>query len=229
MRFYLVILFIFSIVNPPLSLAQSREIAFEIVMDDSGVLTDAAEAEKYKLSMLGHLKALNNIRRFSQARIDVISTAYGRSMWIGSPRDLNSPRAAELLDYIQPKLDQCNNLEGAFKALEANLEQLERQGYKEVYVLVFSSLIDTPRPCNGVVNLKLPQLPPPLDLNAILTDRESLKAVNFFWVNPHQRAVWNEFLSPSIDHSSQNGIPFGLFDIENTRFELEVGIQGVSR
>ena len=198
-------------------------------MDDSGVLTDAAEAEKYKLSMLGHLKALNNIRRFSQARIDVISTAYGRSMWIGSPRDLNSPRAAELLDYIQPKLDQCNNLEGAFKALEANLEQLERQGYKEVYVLVFSSLIDTPRPCNGVVNLKLPQLPPPLDLNAILTDRESLKAVNFFWVNPHQRAVWNEFLSPSIDHSSQNGIPFGLFDIENTRFELEVGIQGVSR
>lgn len=134
-----------------------------------------------------------------------------------------------MLDYIQPKLDQCNNLEGAFKALEANLEQLERQGYKEVYVLVFSSLIDTPRPCNGVVNLKLPQLPPPLDLNAILTDRESLKAVNFFWVNPHQRAVWNEFLSPSIDHSSQNGIPFGLFDIENTRFELEVGIQGVSR
>lgn len=229
MRFCLVILFIFSIVNPPLSLAQSREIAFEIVMDDSGVLTDAAEAEKYKLSMLGHLKALNNIRRFSQARIDVISTAYGRSMWIGSPRDLNSPRAAELLDYIQPKPDQCNNLEGAFKALEANLEQLERQGYKEVYVLVFSSLIDTPRPCNGVVNLKLPQLPPPLDLNAILTDRETLKAVNFFWVNPHQRAVWNEFLSPSIDHSSQNDIPFGLFDIENTRFELEVGIQGVSR
>ena len=229
MRFFLVILFLFSIASPPLSFAQSREIAFEIVMDDLGVLTDAADAEQYKLSMLGHLKALNNIRRFSQARIDVISTSYGRSMWIGSPRDLNSPRAAELLDYIQPNPDQCNNLEGAFKALEANLEQLDRQGYEEVYILVFSSLIDTPRPCGDIVNLHLPQLPPPLDMEAILTGRETLKAINFYWVNPHQRAVWNEFLSPAIDHSSQNDIPFGLFDIENTRFELDEGIQGVSR
>lgn len=204
------------------SFAQER-IAIELLIDDSGVLLDPQEAQSYKLMLLAHLKALAVKRAGANARIEVISTALGRTIWSGTPLMVrrDPERAQALVNAVTSDPGRCNNLPGAFLELKSNLAQLERDGASEVHVVIFSSLVDTPRPCGEIKTITLPQMPPlEGDLNGTLSGATRVRSVSFFWVSPHQKRVWEEFLAPSFAALWQKGETVNFLDVERTKAAL---------
>ena len=199
-------------------LAQEK-IAIELIVDESGVLLDAASAQTTKMMLLAHVKALATKRAGALARVNVISTSFGRTVWSGTPLELRRDplRAQALVDAIAADPARCNNLPGAFAELRSNLAQHEREGRAAVQVVVFSSLVDTPRPCSEVTRITLPQMPPAqADINGALTGSANLRSVSFFWVSPHQKRVWEEFLAPSFEELRARGVPVAFLDVERS-------------
>ena len=208
--------------------ARGTHTTIQIIIDDSGVLIDPIEADKYKLLLLSHLKGLTRKREFARAHIDVISTSIGRTIWSGVPSDLKRKpeRALALVNAIRSNPENCNNLPGAFMELASNINALERQGFTSAHVIVFSSLIDTPRPCSDTTQITLPQ-PPPLEgeINQTLSAYNSIHSIAFYWVSPHQKRVWEEFLEPAFNQALARGYPMTLMDIERSKFALRGGLQ----
>lgn len=203
-------------------LAQER-IAIELLIDDSGVLLDAQAAQSHKLLLLAHLKALATKRSGANAKVEVISTAYGRTVWSGTPLAIrrDPQRAQELVDAIAFDPGRCNNLPGSFAELRSNLAQLEREGVDAVHIIVFSSLVHTPRPCDQVQGITLPQLPPTEgDIAGVLASLPPVRSVSFFWVSPHQRIVWEQFLTPSFTALRNAGARVSFFDVERSKSAL---------
>ena len=212
------------------SAPDTGKVAIQLVFDDSGVLMEADRAKEQKIRVLGHLLSMTRARRYAEARIDLISTSEGRSVWIGGPSDLKGGSQTDrLLGLLEAHPDRCNNLPAAFAELETNIRQLEQQGYEEVVVIVLSSLIDTPAPCGDAMQITLPQLPPETGINRVLMSSDLVKAVSFYWVDHNQRRVWLEFLQPTSDWLGEHGGKFGLFDVENTVYELDARLMGVTR
>lgn len=204
-------------VNAPI-FAQEK-IALELIVDDSGVLLDAASAQTTKMMLLAHVKALATKRAGAHARVNVISTSLGRTVWSGTPLELRRDpiRAQALVDAITADPARCNNLPGAFAELRSNLAQHEREGIRAVQVVVFSSLVDTPRPCSEITRITLPQMPPAEgDINGALSGSANLRSISFFWVSPHQKRVWEEFLAPSFDSLRARGVPVTFLDVERS-------------
>ena len=202
--------------------AQER-IALELLIDDSGVLLEAQEAHSYKLMLLAHLKALATRRDSANARIEVISTSLGRTVWSGTPLSLrrDPARAQELVEAVTADPARCNALPGAFRELQSNLAQLEREGVEAVQIIVFSSLIHTPRPCADVTEITLPQLPPTEgDIPGAFAASTRIRSVSFFWVSPHQKFVWEGFLESAFKTLRQNGARVSFLDIERTKDAL---------
>ncbi len=219
----LVILFCFSLEVA----ARGTQTTIQIIIDDSGVLIDATDADQYKLVLLSHLKRLTRKREFARAHIDVISTSIGRTIWSGTPGDLKRKpeRALALVNAIKSISENCNNLPGAFLELGSNITALERQGFTNAHVIVFSSLIHTPRPCGDTTSITLPQPPPPEgDINQTLSTYTSIHSISFYWVSPHQKRVWEEFLEPSFNQALARSIPMILMDIERSKFSLRQGL-----
>lgn len=204
------------------ALAQEK-IALEIVMDDSGVLLDAGEAQTYKMLLLSHLKALSSKRAGANAKIEVISTAFGRTVWSGTPLMLrrDPARAQALVTAVTADPERCNHLPGAFAELRSNLAQLTREGFTDIHILIFSSLIHTPRPCDGIKTITLPQLPPHEgDIPGALTALPHIKSVSFYWVSPHQKIVWEGFLLPAFQGLQGRGARVVFLDTERSKSAL---------
>jgi hypothetical protein len=212
--------------SPHVAAAEDK-VAIQVLMDDSGTLSSPAQAQEYKLLLFGFLQELRKRRDTQDARIDVISTSLGRSVWVGSPSDLRTARAESLVSAIEAKPDHCNNLPGAFAELDLNLRALESQGYSDIRVVVFSSLIHTPAPCAATTKITLPQPPPPLDLTGILTGTDAVSAIAFQWVNPYQRRPWLDALDPVADWAKREGKSFKFQDIENTMHDLGAAKRGL--
>ena len=211
-------------------LAQER-IAIELLIDDSGVLLEAEAAQSHKLLLLSHVKALATKRAGANATIEVISTAYGRTVWSGTPLAVRRDpgRAQALVDAIASDPGRCNNLPGAFAELRSNLAQLEREGVNAVHIIVFSSLVHTPRPCDQVQRITLPQLPPAEgDIAGVLAGLPNVRSVSFFWVLPHQRIVWEQFLTPAFTALRNSGARVSFFDVERSKSALYVSPFNVS-
>lgn len=203
-------------------LAQER-IAIQLLIDDSGVLLEADAAQSHKLLLLSHLKALATKRSGANAKVEVISTSYGRTVWSGTPLAIrrDPARAQELVDAVKADPGRCNNLPGAFAELRSNLAQLEREGVTAVHVIVFSSLVHTPRPCDQVQGITLPQLPPTEgDIAGVLGGLPHIRSVSFFWVSPHQRMVWEQFLTPAFTTLRNTGARVSFFDVERSKSAL---------
>lgn len=203
-------------------LAQER-IAIELLIDDSGVLLEADAAKSHKLLLLSHLKALATKRSGANAKVEVISTSYGRTVWSGTPLAVRRDpgRAQALVDAIASDPGRCNNLPGAFAELRSNLAQLDREGVTAVHVIVFSSLVHTPRPCDQVQGITLPQLPPAEgDIAGVLGGLPHIRSVSFFWVSPHQRIVWEQFLTPAFTTLRNTGARVSYFDVERSKSAL---------
>lgn len=204
------------------TLAQER-IAIELLIDDSGVLLEADAAQSHKLLLLSHLKALATKRSGANAKVEVISTSYGRTVWSGTPLAIrrDPARAQELVDAVTADPGRCNNLPGAFAELRSNLAQLEREGVNAVHIIVFSSLVHTKRPCADLTTITLPQLPPAEgDIAGALTSAQNIRSVSFYWVSPHQRIVWEQFLSPAFTTLRSNGARVSFFDVERSKSAL---------
>lgn len=211
-------------------LAEER-IAIELLIDDSGVLLDADAAQSHKLLLLSHLKALATKRAGANAKIEVISTSYGRTVWSGTPLAIRRDpvRAQELVDVITADPGRCNNLPGAFAELRSNLAQLGREGVSTVHIIVFSSLVHTPRPCDQVQGITLPQLPPTEgDIAGALTSSPHIRSVSFFWVSPHQRIVWEQFLSAAFATLRSGGARVSFLDVERSKSALRASPFNVS-
>ena len=194
-------------------------IALELIIDDSGVLLDAGSAQTTKMMLLAHVKALATKRAGAHAKINVISTSLGRTVWSGTPLELRRDplRAQALVDAITADPARCNNLPGAFAELRSNLAQHEREGVHGVQVVVFSSLVDTPRPCGDITRIPLPQMPPAEgDINGALSKPANLRSLAFFWVSPHQKRVWEDFLAPSFDSLRARGVAVTFLDVERS-------------
>lgn len=177
--------------------ARGSSTTIQIIMDDSGVLIDAESANQYKLLLLSHIKKLVRKRKFAKSHVDVISSSIGRTIWSGVPMDLKRKpaRALALIEAIKTKPENCNNIPASFQELSSNLRALKRQGYKEAHVIVFSSLIHTPRPCDQTSQIILPQTPPQEgNINSSISSLAIVRSINFFWISPHQMRVWEEFL-----------------------------------
>ena len=207
--------------------ARGTTTTIQIIMDDSGVLINPAEAEQYKMQLLFKLKQLVRKRELSRAQIDVISTSIGRTIWSGTPSDLKRKptRAQALIDAIKANPENCNNLVGAFNELASNLRALKRQGITNAHVILFSSLIDTPRPCSDTTSITLPQLPPVQgNINKALTSFDGTRSISFYWVSPHQINVWESYLKPTFDWALINNTSIIIKDIERSKFSLRSGL-----
>lgn len=212
------------------ALAQDR-IAIELLIDDSGVLLDADTAQSHKLLLLSHVKALATKRAGANAKIEVISTAYGRTVWSGTPLAVrrDPARAQALVEAVTSDPGRCNNLPGAFAELRSNLAQLEREGVNAVHIIVFSSLVHTPRPCADLTSITLPQLPPTEgDIAGVLAGLPNVRSVSLFWVSPHQRIVWEQFLTPAFTALRSSGARVSFFDVERSKSALYVSPFNVS-
>ena len=202
--------------------AQER-IALELIIDDSGVLLEAQETHSYKLMLLAHLKALATRRDSANARIEVISTSLGRTVWSGTPLTLrrDPARAQALVEAVKADPARCNALPGAFRELQSNLAQLEREGVSEIHIIVFSSLIHTPRPCADITRITLPQLPPTEgDIPGAFAASTRIRSVSFFWVSPHQKFVWEGFLESAFTTLRQTGARVSFLDVERSKDAL---------
>lgn len=203
-------------------LAQER-IAVELLIDDSGVLLEADAAQSHKLLLLSHVKALATKRSGANAKVEVISTSYGRTVWSGTPLAIRRDpvRAQELVDAVKADPGRCNNLPGAFAELRSNLAQLERDGVNAVHIIVFSSLVHTPRPCADLKAITLPQLPPAEgDIAGVLAGLPHIRSVSFYWVSPHQRIVWEQFLTPAFTTLRTSEARVSFFDVERSKSAL---------
>jgi len=226
MKYLLIGLMIFSSCTG--AFARGSSTTIQLIIDDSGVLVDSQNADKYKLVLLGHLKRLTRKREFATAHIDVISTSIGRTVWSGTPSDLKRKpaRAIALIESIKTNLESCNNLPASFAELKSNLIALERQSFNKAHVIVFSSLIHTPRPCDKTTKIVLPQVPPVKgNINAALASSKIVRSINFYWISPHQKSVWEEFLTPTFIWAFQSDANMTFKDIERSKFSLEKGLE----
>jgi len=190
------------------------------------VLIEAEQASHYKMAILAYLKRLARRRTEAHAQIDLISTSYGRTVWSGTPLELrrHPARAQDLVEKTRSEPTRCNNLPGAFDELKRNLAALERQGTSEIHVLIFSSLVHTPRPCADLKTLALPQLPPEnSDINGALTASEGVRSISIFWVSPHRRRVYEEHFAKTFAWADANSVHFDLFDEVRTKNKLREG------
>jgi len=204
--------------------AEEKQIAIQLMIDDSGLLTSPEEADVLKQQLLSQLKSLLKRREYSMARLDVITTSLGRTRWIGDLKDLKDrERASTLVELMPSRRDHCNSLAQSFTALGNNIRQRTAEGYTHIHVLIFSSLIDTGGPCDEEVVITLPQLPPELDIVDELTARDSVKRVSFYWVNPHQQRIWSEKLRSMIVWGSAPDRKFEFLGEEETRFAISKG------
>lgn len=225
MKHLTLLIFIVCISNS--AFATGTTTTIQIIMDDSGVLIEPSEAEQYKMQLLSHLKQLVRKREFSRAHIDVISTSIGRTIWSGTPSDLKRKpvRALALVNSIKSVPENCNNLVGAFNELASNLRALKRQGISKAHVIMFSSLIDTPRPCDKTTSITLPQLPPVKgNINKALTSFDGTRSISFYWVSPHQINIWESYLKPTFDWALINNTSIIIKDIERSKFSLRSGL-----
>lgn len=199
--------------------------ALILLGDDSGALTNPEQAKQVKLLQLAQVKALSKKRKYANADLIFISTAYARKTMVAKISDLKTPKANEIVQYTESNPNACNKLAESFSAVETSIMQLEQQGYNELHIFVFSSMISTPSPCADV-KITLPQLPIQVNWVEKLAHR-SVANIQFLWVNPHQLKLYQEALNPLRLWANANGKAFGIYDEASTENALRQGLPGV--
>lgn len=201
--------------------------AFIIVFDDSGTLSEPEQAQQQKLLLLAHIKNLYKRRNYAKSELHIISSSFGRSVWVGQVSDLRSERAQEVLEKIEANAKHCNKLAESFTAVRSTTRNLEQKGVNDINVVFFSSMIATPSPCKDVEKIALPQLPPPINYEQLLTSSDAISSLGFLYVNPHQLRAYQDVLEPVAQWAGAEGKSFTILDMEATRAQLRTGIPGV--
>jgi len=59
------------------------------------------------------------------------------------------------------------------------------------------------------------------DVNRALIASDITHSIQFFWVSPHQKNIWLEYLQPTFTWANEHSIQIRLMDIERSKFALE--------
>ncbi len=210
--------------------AASEKAAFVFVNDDSGAMTDMEHVPQLRDRMLKQFNTLKKkARRYARADLVLISTSKARPVWYGKISDLGGKRGHEVIDRTTNDPKRCNQIAASFKAVRNAIKQLDRQGATEIHIVVFSSLISTPIPCDKIVRIDLPQLPVQVDWLASLTPTDHVNSVTFYGVNTHQHPVYTQSLEPLAGWGEKRGKTFDIHDFESTSNALRFGLGGIEK
>jgi predicted peroxiredoxin len=225
--FFVLTIFCLGIFPGDASALRSPTKSIQVLMGDSGTMANKEEAEKVKMLLLQRIKELSKTRGFRNALLEFISLSSGRTIWVGTPSIMTGEDAEKLVNAIKMKPGRCNKLTRGFDALKSNLENLDHQKrMREVWIIVFSSLIDTPEPCEKT-KITLPQVAPVYDFTESLTASGKVKSVSFYWVKEEQFKVWSSALKPMVDwQNEQPERKFVMHKEPNTKYQLSIGLDG---
>ena len=217
----------FAAITLSINASAATKIAFILINDDSGVMTNMEQIPNLRMQLLGQYKALKKHgRRYARAEMVVISTSLARPVWYGKISDLGGHRGGEVLERTANNPKSCNQLAASFDAARNVAVQLSAQGYNEIHISVFSSLISTPVPCS-TAKITLPQLPVPVDWAASLAPTSHVRSVIFYAVNAHQYSVYTQALAPLTKWAGKNSKTFAVHDVEASINILRFGLKGV--
>lgn len=209
--------------------AASEKVAFVHVNDDSGVQTDMEIVPELRMQTLGQFKSLKKKgRKFAKAEFVLISTSYARPVWYGKISDLSTARAGELIEITANSPKNCNQLAASFEAVRNTVVQLSSQGFTEIHISVFSSLIDTPVPCDDI-KITLPRLPVPIDWASSFAPTSQVQSVTFYAVNAHQHPLYAQAMTPLAIWAEKNHKHFAIHDIQSSLNVLRFGLNGVEK
>ena len=207
----------------------SEKVAFVLINDDSGVMTDMEKVPDLRATLLAQYKALKTKSRdFAKAEFVLISTSLARPVWYGKISDLSTRRASEVIERTANDPQSCNQLAASFDAARNSVVQLSAQGFTEIHVSIFSSLISTPVPCD-TVKITLPQLPVPVDWAATLAPTSQVRSVTFYAANTHQYPLYAQSLQPLVQWAGEEGNAFAIHDVESSINILRFGLEGAGR
>ena len=210
-----------------------KKVAFIVVLDDSGAYDKrmAKRADRNKLKFLQQFADLKKRKKTRNAVIDIISSSTGSTELVTQPKSMGL-NWKQIEAVMKGKPERCNNLARTFTTLDSSIRQYEDEQYDEIYVYIFSSLIDVPAPCDQVTNLVLPQKPPLIDVNndgktdlgAILTRSPKVKTIIFYGVKAEQYCPWIDVLKPKdwIKRDASN--VFRMKKFNQTELALEEGL-----
>ncbi len=204
--------------------------SIEILMDDSATILNPEAAEKAKFFFLQQIKGLKSKRGFRDARLEVISMSSGKTLWIGSPAMMDGEEAERLINVIKSKENRCNNMVRGFDALKSSLRNLDRRArVNEIWVLIFSPMINTPEPCK-TSKIDLPQVVPTYDFVKSLTASEKVRVVSLYWVHERQFDVWEDALKGLTDWQKQaQNRKWSMHKEPATLYELAIGLDGARK
>ncbi len=221
--------FITTICLSTASLAASHNVAFVLVNDDSGVMTDMEKVPELRAILLGQYKALKRqSRHYAKAEFVLISTSLARPVWYGKISDLSTPRGGEIIERTANTPQNCNQLAASFDAARNAIVQLSAQGFTEIHVSIFSSLISTPVPCD-TVEINLPQLPVPVDWAATLAPTSNVRSITFYAANTHQYPIYAQSLQSLVIWADEKGKQFSIHDVESSINILRFGLKGADK
>lgn len=225
----LVLVYILMFYMSGTSLAASKKVAFVLINDDSGVMTDMEKIPDLRNLLLAQYKDLKKqSRHYAKAEFVVISTALARPVWYGKISDLSTARGGEVIERSANNPKHCNQLANSFIAARNSIVQLASQGVTEIHVSVFSSMISTPIPCE-TVSITLPQLPVPVNWAANLTPTSQVRSVTFYAVNTYQYPVYSESVEPLAKWAVDTGNEFSIHNVEESIHVLRFGLKGAQR
>lgn len=204
--------------------------SIEILMDDSATILNPEAADKAKLFFMQQIKGLKSKRGFRNARLEVISLSSGKVLWLGSPSLMDGKEAERLLNVIKSKKNRCNNMARGFDALKSSLRSLDRRArINEIWVLIFSPMINTPEPCRSS-KIDLPQVVPAYDFVKSMTASEKVRVVSLYWVHERQFDVWEDALKGLTDWQKQaQNRKWRMHKEPATLYELVIGLDGARK
>ena len=183
-------------------------------IDNSGVSN--VEMEAIKLALISRLAEAGQGRHIRNARLEFLSMISGKTVWVGSFKDLgDGERVNQLLKKIERDPVGCAGLESSMKRVETRLKYLETQGFQHVHVLFFSPLIDTDLPCNHTKPITLPQLPIEMNFDQVF-QRKVLDSLVFYAVAPEQEPQWADVLEETAQYLRGAGKKFAMLGEEES-------------
>ncbi|MGV7222893.1 MAG: hypothetical protein ACQ9MH_15360 [Nitrospinales bacterium] len=226
----LITVFSFAVFSPAQGFTQRHgphpELAIVILMDRGGTSIRGKEADEAKVLMIKRLHALKEHRATSDAHLEIIDMAEGRSTWTGTPRTILRD-TDKIFKQIVTRPRRCSNLNTGFKALDNKLRSLEKREYKRIAILIWSPLINVAEPC-GLAQITLPQPVPSFDFAGILMGQSKVSSVVFYWTHFQQTRFWREHLAPLNQiKKGVRPITFRMFEETETLKALEEGLDGV--
>lgn len=156
-----------------------------LIVDNGAGHQFTKESDAVRQGLFRQLVEMGRNKQRRNAKINIITTVRPRIVWAGKPFDIED-HAESIEQKISYDGKGCTDLVGAFQQIDLGLRSTTA---KEVWVFIWSSLIDTGRPCD-LSSVKLPQSPPSsIDFSGLAANK-MIKRIFFLGVHHEQYKTW---------------------------------------